>query len=63
MVRVMATWPLDVLDFCQPKHDDFVYVVRLTLEDSTARLHAYLYGQDAVRLMGPDDCYLLFVIS
>ncbi|KAG0617879.1 hypothetical protein M758_4G022600 [Ceratodon purpureus] len=60
MVRVMATWPSDVLDFCVP-HDgsaaqpkdhleqgDFVYVVRLTLEDPTARLHAFLYGQDAV---------------
>ncbi|KAG0504801.1 hypothetical protein M758_N017100 [Ceratodon purpureus] len=60
MVRVMATWPSDVLDFCEPTdgsaaqpidhpdQGDFVFVVRLTLEDPTARLHAFLYGEDAV---------------
>jgi len=63
----MATWPSDVLDFCvprdasalQPKDEleqqDFVYAVRLTLEDPTARLHVFLYGEDAVRLLGLDD--------
>lgn len=66
MVRVMATWPSHVLDFCVPRdgsalqlkdqlEQDFVYAVRLTLEDPTARLHAFLYGQDAVRLLGPDE--------
>ncbi|KAG0504448.1 hypothetical protein KC19_8G001300 [Ceratodon purpureus] len=60
MVRVMATRPSDVLDFCVPKDDgaaqprvhpeqgEFVFAVRLTLEDPTARLHAFLYGEDAV---------------
>lgn len=63
MVRVMATWPSDVLDFCEPTdgsaaqpidhpdQGDFVFVVRLTLEDPTARLHAFLYGEDAVSLV------------
>lgn len=60
MVRVMAIWPSDVLDFCVPldesaaqvenggEQGDFVYAVRLTLEDPTARLHVFLYGEDAV---------------
>ncbi|XP_024403183.1 protection of telomeres protein 1a isoform X2 [Physcomitrium patens] len=60
MVRVMATWPTDVLDFCvplpestaggkdQPEQGAFVYAVRFTLEDPTGRLHVFLYGQDAV---------------
>ena len=63
MVRVMATRPSDVLDFCVPKDDgaaqprvhpeqgEFVFAVRLTLEDPTARLHAFLYGEDAVSLV------------
>lgn len=55
MVRVMATWPSDVLDFCVLEQGDFVYAVRLTLEDPTARLHCFLYGEDAVRLLGPDE--------
>ena len=52
----MATWPLDVLDFCVPLDEsaaqleprEFVYAVRLTLENQTVRLHVFLYGQDAV---------------
>jgi hypothetical protein len=55
MVRVMATWPSDVLGFCVLEQEDFVYAVRLTLEDPTARLHCFLYGEDAVRLLGPDE--------
>lgn len=61
MVRVMATCPSEVLDFCVPldqgksaskaQHGEgaYVYAVRLTLEDPTARIHALLYGEDAVR--------------
>ncbi|CAM6050562.1 unnamed protein product [Sphagnum compactum] len=49
MVRVMATWPSDVLDFCGlGAVGTFVYAVCLTLEDPTARLRALLYGEDAV---------------
>lgn len=67
MVRVMAIWPSDVLDFCVPldesaaqvenggEQGDFVYAVRLTLEDPTARLHVFLYGEDAVRLLVPEE--------
>ncbi len=52
MVRVMATWPSDVLDFCGlGAVGTFVYAVCLTLEDPTARLRALLYGEDAVYLI------------
>ena len=73
MVRVMATSPSDVLDFCVPVTESaeqppyhleqgvFVYAVRLTLEDPTARLHAFLYGQDAVRLPAPGKDSTLFL--
>lgn len=69
----MATWPSDVFDFCVPLNEsatqskdhleqgDFVYAVRLTLEDPTARLHVFLYGQDAVRLLAQrEDSELFF---
>lgn len=61
MVQVVAACPSEVLDFCVPldqgesaskaQHGEgaFVYAVRLTLEDPTARIHAFLYGEDAVR--------------
>lgn len=61
MVQVVAACPSEVLDFCVPfdqgesaskaQHGEgaFVYAVRLTLEDPTARIHALLYGEDAVR--------------
>lgn len=56
----MAACPSEVLDFCVPLDQGesaskaqrgegtFVYAVRLTLEDPTARIHAFLYGEDAV---------------
>ena len=60
MVRVIATCPSEVVDFCalsdqastnqedRQQQRAFVYTVRLTLEDPTAHLHALLYGEDAV---------------
>lgn len=60
MVRIIATCPSEVVDFCAPidqastnqedgqQQKAYVYTVRLTLEDPTAHLHALLYGEDAV---------------
>ncbi|KAJ4951684.1 hypothetical protein NE237_028516 [Protea cynaroides] len=43
VVRVLATYPWRVEDFRNLKG---VYEIRLTLEDPTARIHAYLYAED-----------------
>lgn len=48
MVRVMATWPSDVVNFCLQEGGDFVYAVQLMLEDPTARLCAHVHGPNAV---------------
>lgn len=45
VVRVVASFPWLVEDYRSPTG---VYRIRLTLEDPTARLHAYLYAEDAV---------------
>jgi len=50
---VIATLPWKVEEFCGQRvnaenHAEYFYRVRLTLEDPTARLHAYLYDEDAV---------------
>ncbi|XP_009800140.1 protection of telomeres protein 1b-like [Nicotiana tabacum] len=44
VVRVVAAFPWIVEDFRSPSG---VYRIRLTLEDPTARIHAYLYAEDA----------------
>ncbi|KNA16321.1 hypothetical protein SOVF_090050 isoform A [Spinacia oleracea] len=43
IVRVVAALPWTVKDFRSP---DGTYRVRLTLEDPTGRIHAYLYAED-----------------
>lgn len=52
LVRVIATLPWKVEEFCGQRvnaenHAEYFYRVRLTLEDPTARIHAYLYAEDA----------------
>ncbi|KAI3501124.1 hypothetical protein L1887_28983 [Cichorium endivia] len=43
VVRVVATFPTEATNFRGPDG----YILRLTLEDPTARIHAYLYEEDA----------------
>ncbi|XP_042511828.1 protection of telomeres protein 1b-like [Macadamia integrifolia] len=43
VVRVLATYPWRVEDFRSPSG---VYRIRLTLEDPTARIHAFVYAED-----------------
>jgi len=45
VVRVVATLPAHPRDFQAPCG---TYRLRLTLEDPTARIHAYLYAEDGV---------------
>ncbi|XP_019165263.1 PREDICTED: protection of telomeres protein 1a-like isoform X6 [Ipomoea nil] len=56
VVRVVATVPWRVSDFRSPSK---VYKIRLTLEDPTARIRAFLYKDDAeeffARFPSPDD--------
>nr|XP_009782745.1 PREDICTED: protection of telomeres protein 1b-like [Nicotiana sylvestris] len=49
VVRVVASFPWLVEDYRSPTG---VYRIRLTLEDPTARLHAYLYAEDAEQFFG-----------
>ncbi|XP_042513066.1 protection of telomeres protein 1b-like isoform X2 [Macadamia integrifolia] len=51
VVRVVATDPWKVEDFCSPGgvHD---YRIRFTLEDPTARVHAYLYAEEGDKFFG-----------
>lgn len=51
IVRVVAAYPSRVKDFLTPEG---LYRLRLTLEDPTARIHAYLSHEDAVFLFGGD---------
>ncbi|KAI5330546.1 PREDICTED: protection of [Prunus dulcis] len=46
VVRVIAAFPWQAKDFCFPAGIDRI---RLTLEDSTARIHAFLYAEDGVK--------------
>lgn len=47
VVRVVAAFPWRVEDFCNPQG---IYRVRLTLEDPTARIYAFLYAEDGVSI-------------
>ncbi|KAL2554820.1 Protection of telomeres protein 1a [Forsythia ovata] len=49
VVRVVAAFPWRVEDFCNPQG---IYRVRLTLEDPTARIYAFLYAEDGVQFFG-----------
>ncbi|WCJ42080.1 Nucleic acid-binding OB-fold-like protein [Euphorbia peplus] len=49
IVRVVAAFPWRAEDFCS--HLD-TYCIRLTIEDPTARLHAFLYAEDAENFFG-----------
>ncbi|KAG8383319.1 hypothetical protein BUALT_Bualt04G0000100 [Buddleja alternifolia] len=49
VVRVVAVYPLRGEDFRSPEG---LYRLRLTLEDPTSRIHAYLSNQDATFLFG-----------
>ncbi|KAI3747340.1 hypothetical protein L6452_09794 [Arctium lappa] len=49
VVRVLATFPTHPSNFRAPCG---TYRLRLTLEDPTARLHAFLYAKDAVKFFG-----------
>lgn len=46
VARVVAVLPWQAEDFCSPLG---TYRIRLTLEDPTARIHAFLFGEDGVR--------------
>ncbi|KAJ4713542.1 Protection of telomeres protein [Melia azedarach] len=46
-VRVVAALPWRAEDFCSPQGQ---YRIRLTLEDPTARIHAFVYGKDGEKL-------------
>ncbi|XP_010274733.1 PREDICTED: protection of telomeres protein 1b-like [Nelumbo nucifera] len=43
IVRIVATYPWQIEDFRSPLG---IYRMRLTLEDPTARIHAYVYAED-----------------
>ncbi|KAI3798485.1 hypothetical protein L1987_33762 [Smallanthus sonchifolius] len=49
VVRVVATLPAHPRDFQAPCG---TYRLRLTLEDPTARIHAYIYAEDGVKFFG-----------
>jgi len=46
VVRVVAAMPCQTEELCSPAG---IYRMRLTLEDSTARIHAYVFAEDGVR--------------
>ncbi|KAK3041851.1 hypothetical protein RJ639_000367 [Escallonia herrerae] len=49
VVRVIAAFPWQAADFRSPTG---TYRIRLTLEDPTARIHAFLYAEDGVKFFG-----------
>ncbi|XP_059291913.1 protection of telomeres protein 1b-like isoform X9 [Lycium ferocissimum] len=49
VVRVVASFPWSVEEYRSPSG---IYRIRLTLEDPTARIHAYLYAEDAEHFFG-----------
>ncbi|XVE58868.1 hypothetical protein DITRI_Ditri04bG0203400 [Diplodiscus trichospermus] len=49
VVRVVAAIPWRVEDLCSPGG---TYRVRFTLEDPTARIHAFAYGEDGEKFFG-----------
>lgn len=48
VVRFVAAFPWRVEDFRSPHG---TYRIRFTLEDPTARVHAFVYAEDGVRTM------------
>ncbi|KAI5679335.1 hypothetical protein M9H77_10285 [Catharanthus roseus] len=50
VARVVAMLPWRPEDFVSPSSG--IYRIRLTLEDPTARIHAYLFADDAVKFFG-----------
>ncbi|KAL6545542.1 hypothetical protein OROGR_009416 [Orobanche gracilis] len=52
VVRVVAIFPWRSVDFWSPNG---IYRVRLTLEDPTARIHAFLYAEDGTKFFGDSD--------
>ncbi|KAL7114616.1 hypothetical protein ACP275_04G131900 [Erythranthe tilingii] len=52
VVRVVAIFPWRVEDFRSPSG---IYRLRLTLEDPTARIHAFLYAEDGTKFFGDFD--------
>ncbi|XP_073144662.1 protection of telomeres protein 1b-like [Henckelia pumila] len=51
VVRVVAIFPWRADDFHSPCG---IYRIRLTLEDPTARIHAFLYAEDGIKFFGND---------
>ncbi|XP_022924203.1 protection of telomeres protein 1a-like isoform X2 [Cucurbita moschata] len=51
VVRVIAIYPFQAKDFRSPEG---TYRVRLSLEDPTARVHAFLYAEDGDKFFGED---------
>ncbi|XP_023519966.1 protection of telomeres protein 1a-like isoform X3 [Cucurbita pepo subsp. pepo] len=51
VVRVIAMYPFQAEDFRSPEG---TYRVRLSLEDPTARIHAFLYAEDGDKFFGED---------
>ncbi|PIN05808.1 hypothetical protein CDL12_21650 [Handroanthus impetiginosus] len=49
VVRIVAIFPWRAEDFRSPSG---IYRVRLTLEDPTARIHAFLYAEDGTKFFG-----------
>ncbi|KAJ8540812.1 hypothetical protein K7X08_001628 [Anisodus acutangulus] len=49
VIRVVASIPWNVEEYRSPRG---TYRIRLTLEDPTARIHAYLYAEDAEHFFG-----------
>ncbi|XP_028752411.1 protection of telomeres protein 1b-like [Neltuma alba] len=58
IVRVVAAMPWPAEKF---RSEHGIYRMRLTLEDPTARIHAYVYAEDGVTLFDghPDTCILM----
>lgn len=50
-VRVVAIYPWRVEDFRSPV-EPHIYRMRFTLEDPTARIHAFVYGEDGEEFFG-----------
>lgn len=57
VVRIVAIYPCRAEDFRSPNG---IYRVRVTLEDPTARIHAYIYKEDGVKCFTNDvlNCFL-----
>ncbi|KAK6153961.1 hypothetical protein DH2020_013600 [Rehmannia glutinosa] len=58
VVRVVAIFPWRVEDFRSPND---IYRVRLTLEDPTARIHAFLYAEDGIKFFG--NCHFVDMLT